>query len=307
MEWFKMRTAWGEAIELLSDEEAGRAIKRIFDFVLRAEKTQGNGREDIFTALAFQSLQRDIDEYLTTLTEEERKELKQKAYKERARRYGRKGAEAKLARADEPAAAPDTPSPDPDVPSPDPAQPSPTPDAPSPDPGVPCPDPGRPCPDPGRPCPDPASQNGSLHYKEPRSKNPEAKTKSTETEPEERNSETQNQKEGSTGSEPFVEASELPVAEIPLNNGTQYPVYRKDVEEYTALYPGVDIEQELRKMRGWCLANPSRRKTKRGVRAFIHTWMCKEQDRAKGPQGCTPENPFLAYALGEKEIGGSIL
>ena len=102
------------------------------------------------------------------------------------------------------------------------------------------------------------------------------------------------------------EVRELPVAEIPLNDNTSFPVYRRDADEYAALYPAVDIDQELRNIRGWCLANPSRRKTKRGVKAFINSWLSRSQDKA-GKRDAVPENPFLAYALGEKEIGGSIL
>ena len=37
--------------------------------------------------------------------------------------------------------------------------------------------------------------------------------------------------------------------------------------------------QELRKMRGWCEANPKKRKTKNGVKRFINAWLAKEQDR----------------------------
>jgi hypothetical protein len=52
-------------------------------------------------------------------------------------------------------------------------------------------------------------------------------------------------------------------------------------------------------MRGWCLANPSRRKTRRGVRSFVNNWLSRAQDRgAKHAE--PPPNPFLAYARGEK-------
>ena len=42
------------------------------------------------------------------------------------------------------------------------------------------------------------------------------------------------------------------------------------------------------------------------VKAFINSWLSRSQDKA-GKRDAVPENPFLAYALGEKEIGGSIL
>lgn len=119
--------------------------------------------------------------------------------------------------------------------------------------------------------------------------------------------ETEGEGETEYGSEPLQEqASELPSAEIPLNDGSEYPLYLRDVEEYAALYPAVDVVQELRKIRGWCLANPTRRKTKRGVRAFINTWLSREQDKGRR-RNDEQENPFLAYARGEKKIGGLML
>ena len=44
-------------------------------------------------------------------------------------------------------------------------------------------------------------------------------------------------------------------------------------------YPAVDVIQQLRNMRGWLDANPAKRKTKRGINAFIVRWLAKEQDK----------------------------
>lgn len=79
--------------------------------------------------------------------------------------------------------------------------------------------------------------------------------------------------------------SEPPVITIPLNDGSEFFVTQSVVDEYKRLYPAVNVEQELRNMRGWCLANPSRRKTKRGVARFINGWLAKEQDKGKGSSG----------------------
>lgn len=51
-------------------------------------------------------------------------------------------------------------------------------------------------------------------------------------------------------SEPPSADSEQPVIRIPLKNGREYPLYRKDVDEYAGLYPAADVAQELRNMRG---------------------------------------------------------
>lgn len=44
-------------------------------------------------------------------------------------------------------------------------------------------------------------------------------------------------------------------------------------------FPGVDVPQQLRSMRSWLEANPTRRKTERGMRRFVVSWLSKAQDR----------------------------
>ncbi len=66
---------------------------------------------------------------------------------------------------------------------------------------------------------------------------------------------------------------------IPLNDGSEYLITESMVTELQGLYPSTDVPQQLRSMRGWCLGNPTRRKTRNGVRAFIHSWLAKEQNR----------------------------
>lgn len=68
------------------------------------------------------------------------------------------------------------------------------------------------------------------------------------------------------------------VIKLPLNDKSEYEVTADKVEEYKELYPGVDVLQALRNMKGWCIANPSRRKTKKGIERFIHNWLSNEQN-----------------------------
>ena len=75
------------------------------------------------------------------------------------------------------------------------------------------------------------------------------------------------------------------VISIILNDKTEYPVTAADVEKWKELYPAVDIMQELRKMKGWADANPTKRKTKGGIKRFINAWLAKEQDNYHGPTG----------------------
>ena len=125
----------------------------------------------------------------------------------------------------------------------------------------------------------------------------------TETRYSEKEEETEGKgDDGGSSSVPPPAVTELPVIGIPLDNGKEHPVYRRDIEQYVSLYPDINVEQELRNMRGWCLANPTRRKTRKGVRTFINSWLKKSQQETALRQE-VPENPFLAYARGEKTFG----
>lgn len=64
-----------------------------------------------------------------------------------------------------------------------------------------------------------------------------------------------------------------------LNDNSYYYVIDEEVKEYKSLYPNVNVEQQLRNMAGWLNANQRKRKTKRGIKRFINSWLSKEQDR----------------------------
>lgn len=72
---------------------------------------------------------------------------------------------------------------------------------------------------------------------------------------------------------------------MPLNDGSEYPVTESQAAEFSTLYPSVDVRQELRAMRAWAIANPSKRKTKGGVMRFVNSWLAKEQDKGGKSNG----------------------
>lgn len=74
-------------------------------------------------------------------------------------------------------------------------------------------------------------------------------------------------------------SSAPPIASMILNDGTYFNVSVSDFNKWAALYPAVDVMQELRKMVGWCDNNPRKRKTKSGIRRFINNWLAGEQDK----------------------------
>ena len=70
-----------------------------------------------------------------------------------------------------------------------------------------------------------------------------------------------------------------PVISLPLNDGTFYDVSENDRAKWSQLYPNVDVLQQLRNMAGWCDANPTKRKTREGIKRFITAWLAREQDK----------------------------
>lgn len=68
--------------------------------------------------------------------------------------------------------------------------------------------------------------------------------------------------------------------QLPLNTGELFDVTVDYVAEKQALYPAVDVKQQLRAMKGWLADNPKNRKTKSGIRRFINGWLDREQDKA---------------------------
>ncbi len=76
-------------------------------------------------------------------------------------------------------------------------------------------------------------------------------------------------------------SSPSPAAVLPLVDGTDFEISVETVAELSGLYPAVDVEQQLRNMRGWLLANPKNRKTKAGIMRFVNSWLSREQNSAR--------------------------
>jgi hypothetical protein len=76
------------------------------------------------------------------------------------------------------------------------------------------------------------------------------------------------------------EPPEPSVLIMPLAGGKEFGIVQSQIDEWAGAYPGVDIVRQLAAMRQWCLANPTRQKTQRGVLAFCNNWLSKEQNKA---------------------------
>ena len=86
---------------------------------------------------------------------------------------------------------------------------------------------------------------------------------------------------------------------IQLKDGTFVEPDQEQVIKWQRLYPKIDVNQEINAMVGWCDANPSRRKTRRGVNRFINGWLQKANAgggspfaKQKGERIATRDIPF---------------
>lgn len=92
---------------------------------------------------------------------------------------------------------------------------------------------------------------------------------------------------------------ELPL--IPRDGA--FEVEEAAVASWIIDFPGVDVPQELHKMRAWLKANPTRRKTRRGVNRFIVNWLGRAQDSGRrNPPSRAASNREAARQFVEDEL-----
>lgn len=72
-------------------------------------------------------------------------------------------------------------------------------------------------------------------------------------------------------------APEVPA--LILNDSSEWYPSKDDLEGWQQLYVGVDVVRELSRMREWCKSNPTKRKTRKGIRRFVQSWLDREQNR----------------------------
>jgi hypothetical protein len=81
-----------------------------------------------------------------------------------------------------------------------------------------------------------------------------------------------------------AKAAPAAVIGLPTVSDGDYPVSESDIAEWTSAFPAVDVPQQLAVARQWLIANPTRRKTKRGMRKFIVSWLDRRQNSGPAPQ-----------------------
>lgn len=67
---------------------------------------------------------------------------------------------------------------------------------------------------------------------------------------------------------------------LPLVDKSFYNTPLDKIALWRETYPAVNVEQELRRMIAWLEANPTKRKTRRGIERFINSWLARTQDNS---------------------------
>lgn len=68
-----------------------------------------------------------------------------------------------------------------------------------------------------------------------------------------------------------------------LKTGENWEPEEADVLSWQQAYKGIDIFSELDAMACWCEANPSKRKTKKGIKRFVNAWLQRANQKGGSP------------------------
>ena len=71
----------------------------------------------------------------------------------------------------------------------------------------------------------------------------------------------------------------FPIKRSASSKATEFYLMLDKYNEYRATYPNLDVDMQIRKMRQWCIDNPSKRKTEGGMPKFINAWLSRESSK----------------------------
>jgi hypothetical protein len=112
----------------------------------------------------------------------------------------------------------------------------------------------------------------------------------TETE-----TETEKRKRQIASSDKISLSAEELFCELPcVGNGRKYLVSKEYIAQMKPLYPGIDIEKETLRAKGWLINNPSKGKTHQGMTRYLNQWYSRSQDKAAPTKpGRAPVDPSI--------------
>lgn len=96
-----------------------------------------------------------------------------------------------------------------------------------------------------------------------------------------------------------IDITTLAPDEFPCVKGEIWKITPDLVQHFQQTYLAVDVVQEIRKARSWCITHDKERKTSRGMDKFLNAWLARCQDRG-GSSGnrfaCqTSDPPVTSY------------
>lgn len=101
-------------------------------------------------------------------------------------------------------------------------------------------------------------------------------------------------------------ASPAPVV-IPVREGDE-PIQQSEIDTWQALYGNVNVLDTLKRMAGhWAATDRSSRKTRKGIRKSINTWLARDHDSARGHGRGTPMAGIDGRAERTRQAGDRVL
>lgn len=92
-------------------------------------------------------------------------------------------------------------------------------------------------------------------------------------------------------------ATASPFLEFPtMGKPNVWPLEEPQIVEWVELYPSLDIRSESRKALAWVKANMGRRKTARGMKAFLVAWFSRSVDRPRQQWADSPKHAVKRWS-----------
>lgn len=94
-----------------------------------------------------------------------------------------------------------------------------------------------------------------------------------------------------------------------LDTGDEYEITESMLKEWQQLHPKVNVLEEMQKMKAWLYANPNKRKTRRGMKRFINSWLSSSKIYSENRSGnnAEPKVPDWYKNTGETEPDDELL
>lgn len=78
-----------------------------------------------------------------------------------------------------------------------------------------------------------------------------------------------------------------------LKTGENWEPSEADIIEWQRAYQDIDVHREIDAMSCWCEANPSKRKTKAGIKRFVNAWLSRADKTGGSPPSLQSERKTL--------------